>query len=1226
VAIWLAAVHLVVLVLNSPPVRTRVARKLAIMAQAAFGVPVGIGAVKIDLFPARLVMRDLSVGAPDHPVLAIRVIELGAGELRLRDREFVLRDLSVRGVRIHAAAPADTGRSGGKPWLRLVVEQLLIEDVEIERLQLPSGLVLAARAVEARWSSRGQERALAGVVYVSDFAVTVPGLEPVRGSLSGWGRLSTGTWEIGRLRGRGEGWQVDFRGGGHWVGGTWRTVGQAELDLAVLDRVVGIGAGLAGSARLSGDVGGTAVGPVVAAHVVTGPVLVAGFALDSVEGDVQIDAAGLDATDRGMWGGAVVGHYALGRLDEPWPHRVRATGTSLAVPALLGQLGVDSAGLAGSLDGELELAWSGRLIGAGLGRATATVRPGSGDVPAAGTVVLTMDGDGALRFATEGLTLAGAPASWRGPLTLGSWVPDWRLEFVGLGVPVAARLLRGWVGEEVLPAGLDGAVTGAFLLSGPFTDLRVEGSLESRPLSYGPISFDAVTGSFRVEDGVLLVDQALGMAGTGRLEADGELVFADGALRLDLAADRWPLERLAQWAGLGQHVAGTVDGFGTLSGRLDAPAIASRLTLADVAFAGVPFGGGTAQLDIRQGVARLNGLRVGPLAADGVIAGGAGHAAVEASLARFQLDGVEPVLARLAGGPVDLAVRADFPFARPAGRFTVAGEGGVSGFAELDGDSLRVSVERLDRWRLAGEGTLDAGGFDGRADVTIAALSETLTALAGEPVGLDGRVEASAHVTFSDGAIRLSGQLGAAEVEVGGQRAALTRPAVFSFENGDIRVPGLELAGEHASLFLRGGRLADGALFGNFAGELSLATLALLWPDSAPRGRVEAIGELSGTDAAPRLEGTARVADGVLRLPGFEAPVTGLAGFVELAGNAIRIDGLRFSYGSGSGVCNGRVLLAAEPELDLSVDFENLRYPLTTDLAPRLTGSARLTGPLSDLLLGGRATLLRTVYRRDVSLEKLVAEQFLAPERVAGAVGAVRLDLQVAVPGTLVIETTLASLTASGELRVVGNSSLPGLVGRLEALPGAEAEVLGTRYELDRAVVEFSNPSRIEPVLDVLARTDVQDVQITVGLTGLLDRLSLTLNSSPPMPEMDVLSLLVTGERADSAAPLQTGAMASTFLTGQLASAATRRARTLLDLQEFRVDPYFASESGQPAARVTVTKRLSPKWTVTVASNLESNREEVVKTRWRVAPGVYVEAERDQKGAYSLDVKWLRRY
>jgi autotransporter translocation and assembly factor TamB len=842
-------------------------------------------------------------------------------------------------------------------------------------------------------------------------------------------------------------------------------------------------------------------------------------------------------------------------------------------------------------------------------------------------VAITLERDGALRFASDGLSLAGAPVRWSGPLTLGTWVPSWRAEFTGLRIPVAARLLRGWVGEEVLPPELDGAVAGAVSLSGPFTDLRVDGALESRPLSYGPIRFDTLAGSFRVEDGVLLVSEALGSAGTGRLEADGELVFADGTLRLDVAAEQWPLERLAQWAGLEQSVAGTVDAFGTLTGRLESPRVSSRLVLADVGFAGVPFGAGTAQLEVGAGVVRLDAVRVGPLAADVVIDVGRAYATVEGSLVGFRLDGVEPVLARLAGGPVDLAVSAEFPFARPAGRLTVAGGTGLSGFVELDGDRLRVAAERVDRWRLDGDAVLAAGGLVGRADVAIASLRETLADLAGSPVGLGGRVRGHADVTVvADGAVRLAGEVIEANVEISGQRVTLVRPAAFSFENGDVRVPGLQLSGERSSLFLRGGRLADGTLFGNFAGEMSLAPLALLWPDSAPLGRVEAIGELSGTDSAPRLEGTARVAGASLRVPGFDAPITNVAGFVELAGAAVRIDGLRFSYGSGTGVCSGQVLLAGEPELDLSVEFENLRYPLTIDLTPRLTGAMRLTGPLSDPLLAGRATLLRTVYRRDVSLEKLVAEEFFAPQRTAAATGAIRLDLRVAVPGTLVIETTLARLIASGELRVVGNTNIPAVLGRLEALPGAEGEVFGTRYEVDRAVVSFSNPAQIEPVIEVLARTEVQDVQISVALDGKLDRLAMTLTSSPPMPEMDIFSMLFTGQRADDAAPLQTGAVASTFLTGQLASAATRRARTLLELQEFRVDPYFATESGQPAARVTVTKRLSPDWTVTLASNLESNREEVIKTRWRVAPGLYLVASRDTDGTYSLDLKWLRRY
>ena len=1229
VAAWAIVVNGVVLALNAPPLRTRVARKLGRIAQAALGVPVGVGSVRIGLFPARLVLRDVVVGAPDRPVLAIRVVELGAGDLRLRDREFVLQELAIRGVRIHAAAPAATGSGGSEPWLRLAVDQLLVEDVVIDRLELPSGIVFTARELEARWSRRDGGSELAGVVHVNGFTVAAPGLERTGGSLAAWGRLRDGGWEVGRLRGRGDGWRVDLRGGGRWAGGGWRTEGEVEADLAILERTVGIGAGLEGTVRVGGEFGGTALGPVVQARVEGGPVGVAGFTVGALTGDVRIDAGGLEATlgEAQVLGGTVSGRYTLERFGAPWRHRIRANGSAIAVDALLAQLGVDPAGLAGSLDGELELEWSGRRFGAGLGKAVAAVRPRPGDVPAAGTVRVALEGDGALRFSTEGLTLAGAPVSWSGPLTLGSWLPDWRAEFTRLGVPVISRLLRGWVGEEVLPAGLDGLASGTVSLSGPFSALQIEGAVETRPLSYGPISLDLLAGSFRIEDGVLLVDQAVGSAGTGRLEADGTLTFADGTVRLDIAVDRWPLERLARWAGLDQQVTGSVDGFGTMTGRLDAPEVASRLLLAEVGFGGVPFGSGAAQLDVRDGVVRLDALRVGPLAADVLVDFAAERAVLEGSLTGFRLDGLAPVLGRLAGGPVELAVTADFPFARPAGRVTVQGASGLSGSAELDGESVHFAVERVDRWRLAGGGRLSGGGFEGEVEASVAALRALLTDLSGAPSGLGGRVAGRAALSaLPGGGVRLEGRLEEAEFEIGEERAVLAAPAAFTYADGAMELAGARLVSGQSSLFVRGGRRADGTLFGNFAGQLPLALLGLLWPDSAPRGQVEAIGELSGTDAAPRVEGTARVFSASLRVPGFDAPITNLAGFVELSGAAVRIDGLRFSYGSGTGVCSGQVLLADAPELDLGIDFENLRYPLSVNLVPRLTGSARLTGRLDDLLLSGRATLLRTVYRRDVSLEKLVAEEFFAPQRTVAVADAIRLDLRVAVPGTLVIETTLASLIASGELRVVGNTSVPAVIGRLEALPGAESEVFGTRYEVDRAVVTFANPALIEPAIDVLARTEVDDVQITVSLNGKLDRLAMTLNSSPPMPEMDILSMLFTGQRADDAAPLQTGVMASTFLTGQLASAATKRARTMLDLQEFRVDPYFAAESGQPAARVTVTKQFSPSWSATVASNLESNREEVIKTRWRVAPGLFLVASRDADGTYSLDVKWLRRY
>jgi hypothetical protein len=45
-----------------------------------------------------------------------------------------------------------------------------------------------------------------------------------------------------------------------------------------------------------------------------------------------------------------------------------------------------------------------------------------------------------------------------------------------------------------------------------------------------------------------------------------------------------------------------------------------------------------------------------------------------------------------------------------------------------------------------------------------------------------------------------------------------------------------------------------------------------------------------------------------------------------------------------------------------------------------------------------------------------------------------------------------------------------------------------------------------------------------------------------------------------------------------------------------------------------------------MSTNLAANSEEVVTSRWRLAQGVYLEANREQDGSYSLEVKWQHRY
>ena len=84
-----------------------------------------------------------------------------------------------------------------------------------------------------------------------------------------------------------------------------------------------------------------------------------------------------------------------------------------------------------------------------------------------------------------------------------------------------------------------------------------------------------------------------------------------------------------------------------------------------------------------------------------------------------------------------------------------------------------------------------------------------------------------------------------------------------------------------------------------------------------------------------------------------------------------------------------------------------------------------------------------------------------------------RFDIEVLVPSTLRVENNLARLVASADLQLRGTYDRPLLFGRAEVDRG-EVTFEGRRYLVTRGNIDFTNPTRIEPFLDVEAETRVR--------------------------------------------------------------------------------------------------------------------------------------------------------
>jgi hypothetical protein len=797
-------------------------------------------------------------------------------------------------------------------------------------------------------------------------------------------------------------------------------------------------------------------------------------------------------------------------------------------------------------------------------------------------------------------------------------------------------VVESWVGSQVIPPMVDGVGVVDVVLSGPWQRLRTQLRVEAEPLTIGPIVIDRATTDLTVVDTQALVNEAAFRIGDGSGEVDGWMTWAPAAgdqqLQLGLQAHNVPLQSIADWAGQSVDVAGVASLAGPIRGRFDAPQGSWAVGLIDVGYEGVSLGDGSAQLELDDDTFQLRDLGfprglnagVGWNVATGRLWGRGSWTAMPTAAV------LGPASARWIGTEADVEAVWDW---RPGdalvgeGRFegplasasVVLDEGSVVAEGRLDGAvEGRAELERGEDGTFRGSGSVDV--------MSVAELSRRLAP--GGEVPLTGTLTSPIEAVWRPGQLpEINGAVRSAQLQLEDRPLRLLDPVAYVVSGTEVRVDGVYVALGEAELFARGRVGADGKLSGNISGNADAVLLRYIIPDWEPAGNVRGIVELLGTVDRPQVEGIVEVDHASFRLPESRTVFSSMSGVGLLAPGEIVLEGvdLRFMQGQSTGA--GTIAIRDnEVQMDLYGEADGVRFEVLSGLTARVAGSWRLRGPVDDLMLSGDLEVERAILRRNDDLASLILEWV---EDAGGPtqVGALDLDLSVEADRTIEARTPFVQVAASAQLEITGSETQPGAVGRVVFQEGGSFTFQGARYELDRFEMVFSDPSELDPRIELQARTWVENYQITVRLDGTMDRLVPSFASDPPLPEADVISLLALGRRDESLGSGAVGAgVATALLTRQLNAELERRARALLSLDQVRVDPFAEVSTGNPTARVTVVKQFSPAWTVILETNLSSNREEVITSRWRLGTGVFVEATRDTDGTYALDLKLRRRY
>lgn len=160
-----------------------------------------------------------------------------------------------------------------------------------------------------------------------------------------------------------------------------------------------------------------------------------------------------------------------------------------------------------------------------------------------------------------------------------------------------------------------------------------------------------------------------------------------------------------------------------------------------------------------------------------------------------------------------------------------------------------------------------------------------------------------------------------------------------------------------------------------------------------------------------------------------------------------------------------------------------------------------------------------------------------------------RLDLLISAPNRVFVRGRGVDAELGGELQVQGTARNVVPIGHLSLIRG-RVDLLGKRFVLTEGLVELQGS--LVPVIRLVAETAQDDITTRVIIDGEARDPEITFESSPELPEEEVLSQLLFGRGLDNISPLQAAQLANALavLAGRGGEGIVGRLRSQVGLDD----------------------------------------------------------------------------
>jgi len=405
-------------------------------------------------------------------------------------------------------------------------------------------------------------------------------------------------------------------------------------------------------------------------------------------------------------------------------------------------------------------------------------------------------------------------------------------------------------------------------------------------------------------------------------------------------------------------------------------------------------------------------------------------------------------------------------------------------------------------------------------------------------------------------------------------------------------------------------------------------------------GTISLDSSIRGSFSAPLANGSLQLKKASINMPGMSNGISNANGTISLSGSNATITNLTGESGGGKVTLSGFAQFTGGSfRYSLRANASRVR---TREQGVSIVSNAALSmdGSSEHGSISGTITVFSVGINPQSDfgsiLQSTTADR-AASDQASPFLANTRLDVRIRTAPDVRFQSALAQdLKAEANLNLVGTLNNPGMTGRIVVTEG-DLVFFGNEYNVNRGVISFYNPFKIQPQLNVSLETTVQTVDVVLALTGPMENLKLSYRSDPPLQFEEIVALLAVGTTPTSDPTLVANQLAppqqsvgqigeSAVVSQAIATPVSSRLQRVFGVTQLKIDPTFASGSSLPQASLTLQQRVAHNVTFTYTQDYAQPNSELVRVEWTISPRYSAVATRDINGIFGIDFFYKRQF